>query len=261
MSDPVRDTRADILSFGGGTQTCAMIELVLQGRLPRPERIVMADTGREATETWEYAQANVIPRLAHHGMKLESAPHGLATVDLLAKNGDILMPVYTADGKGQLPSYCSNEWKKRVIQRYLRQFGYGPKKPVRLWLGISTDELHRAGASGVPWCENHHPLLFDVPMNREECRRLLVNAGWPEPPKSSCWMCPYRGNAQWRRLRDHFPGDFAKAVALDATLRETDANTFVHRSGVPLAEANLDTDGKDQMNLFTLECDSGYCFV
>ena len=55
--------RADILSFGGGTQSTAVVELILQGKLTRPERIVMADTGREASETWDYATANVVPRL------------------------------------------------------------------------------------------------------------------------------------------------------------------------------------------------------
>jgi hypothetical protein len=253
--------RADILSFGGGTQTCAMVELVLQGKLPRPERIVMADTGREASETWEYAEANAMPRLASADLKLEFASHHLSTVDLLAKNGQLLMPVFTANGAGQLPNFCSNEWKKRVVQRYLRQFDYGPKRPVRMWLGISTDELQRAGPSGVPWVENHYPLLFDVPMRREECRRLLLNAGWPEPPKSSCWMCPYRGNAQWKRLRDHYPDDFARAVALDYKLRETDADAFVHRSGVPLDQAKIDADGSDQVGLFGDDCDSGYCYV
>jgi hypothetical protein len=253
--------RADILSFGGGTQTCAMVELVLQGRLPRPERIVMADTGREGTETWDYLWANVTPRLHRAGLEVAFASHHLATVDLMAKNGQLLMPLYTAGGEGQLPNFCSNEWKKRVVQRYLRGHGYGPKNPVRLWLGISTDELQRAGPSGVPWAENHFPLLFDVPMRREECRRLLLDAGWPEPPKSSCWMCPYRGNSQWRRLRDHYPYDWKKAVALDYELRETDTNAFVHRSGVPLDQAKLDTENNDQMGLFGSECDSGYCYV
>jgi hypothetical protein len=252
--------RADILSFGGGTQTCAMVELVLQGKLPRPDRIIMADTGREASETWDYAKANVVPRLTAAGMALEYAPHGLATVDLLSGNGDLLMPVFTAGGEGQLPNYCSNEWKKRVVQRYLRQFGYGTAKPVRLWLGISVDALQRAGPSGVSWAENHFPLLFDVPMRRDECRALLVKAGWPEPPKSSCWMCPYRANSQWRRLRDYYPGDWAKAVALDYKLRETDANAFVHRSGVPLDEANLD-GAAGQIGFFGDKCDSGYCYV
>lgn len=254
--------RAEILSFGGGTQTCAMVELVLQGRLPRPEVILMADTGREASETWTYMRENVEPRLAEVGLSVEIAPHTWATVDLTAKNGDLLMPVYTAGGVGQLPNYCSNEWKKRVVMRALRNLGYGPAKPVRLWLGISVDELTRAGASGTDWVQNHYPLLFDVPMRRDECRRLLLDAGWPEPPKSSCWMCPYRGNAQWRRLRDHFPGDWAKAVALDYKLRETDADAFVHRSGVPLDQAKIDTEGSDQIGLFGPdECDSGYCYV
>lgn len=32
-------------------------------------------------------------------MKVEIAPHTLATVDLYAGNGDLLLPVYTATGK------------------------------------------------------------------------------------------------------------------------------------------------------------------
>lgn len=255
-------SRTDAFSFGGGTQSHAVRELIRVGRLPEPAHLLMADTGREAAETWEYLAWVETNRPLPSGKRVEIVPASQwATVDLLAKNGDILMPVFTAGGAGQLPSYCSNEWKKRVLHRYMRSLGYGPAQPVRLWLGISTDELHRAGQSGTPWCENHFPLLFDVPMRREECRSLLAKAGYPEPPKSSCWMCPYRGNAQWRRLRDQYPDDFAKAVDLDAKLRETDPNAFVHRSGVPLAQAKLDPENSEQMNLLTLECDSGYCML
>lgn len=263
---PARDTRkearADILSFGGGTQSHAIRELIRQERLPEPERIVMGDTGREAAETWEYLGWVEENRPLPSGKRVEIVRASeWATVDLLAKNGDLLMPVYTKNGEGQLPNYCSNEWKKRVIQRYLRSLGYGPSQPVRIWLGISVDELMRAGQSGTDWVENHFPLLFDIPMRRDECKSILAKAGYPEPPKSSCWMCPYRGNAQWRRLRDHFPADWAKAVALDVQLRETDANAFVHRSGVPLDQAVIDAD-PGQPSLFqTEECDSGWCFT
>jgi hypothetical protein len=54
-------------------------------------------------------------------------------------------------------------------------------------------------------------------------------------------MCPYRSNAQWRRLQDHYPDDWNKAVELDYSIRERDEqkSLFVHREAVPLDKAGL----------------------
>lgn len=246
-------SRPIIWSFGGGTQSVAIGVLVAQGRLPTPERVVMADTGREATETWDYLRDVVRPRL---GLNVEIATHGLATVDLHTDNGTVLLPMYTPPN-GRLPSYCSNEWKRRVIARWLRERGYGPQNPVTLWLGISVDELHRAKPSGTEWIEVTWPLLYDVPLRRDECRALVREYGLPDPPRSSCWMCPHRGNTQWRRLRDHYPEDFAAAIALEASVRERDADAYLHPDRVPLDQAHL---GDGQEELFE-DCDGGYCFV
>lgn len=245
--------RPVIWSFGGGTQSVAIGVLVHQGRLPMPERIVMADTGREATETWEYLERVVRPWL---GLNVEIASHDLATVDLYARGGKTLLPMYTRP-EGRFPAYCSNEWKKRVIRRWMGARGYGPNKPVRLWLGISVDEIHRAKPSGSDWIENHWPLLADVPLRRDECRALVHEAGLPDPPRSSCWMCPHRGNAQWKRLRDEFPGDWGAALKLEREIRQRDPNTFLHHQRVPLDRAEL---GDEQEELFP-DCDGGYCFV
>src|SRR5205085_2432791 len=123
---------------------------------------------------------------------------------------------------------CSNEWKQRVVRRWLRQQGYGPRHPIRLWLGMSLDEIGRVKPSGVGWIEHAWPLLFDVQaLRRSACRALILQAGLPEPPKSSCWMCPHRGNAQWARLKEQYPADWDKAVALDAEVRERDAQHAV----------------------------------
>ena len=36
----------DIVTYGGGIQSTTIAALIVAGRLPRPERLVMADTGR-----------------------------------------------------------------------------------------------------------------------------------------------------------------------------------------------------------------------
>lgn len=255
--------RPIVWSYGGGTQTAAIAVLVLQGRLPRPHRIVMADTAREATATWDYLADVVEPALAAEGMRVEIASHDLATVDLWggAASDSLLIPAYTTQ-KGRtskLPTFCSNEWKRRPVERYLRAVGYGPKNPVQMWLGMSTDEIERMKASPTPWIDHKYPLCFDVPTSRQECKRLVTAHGWPEPPKSSCWMCPHRSNAQWRDLRDNYPDDFEAACALDEAIRRTDADAFLHGSAVPLREADLEPEASTP-GLFS-SCDSGYCFV
>lgn len=47
-------------------------------------------------------------------------------------------------------------------------------------------------------------------------------------------------------------------MALEAELRQRDAGLFLHRSGVPLAEAAL---GNGEVDEAGLPCQSGFCFV
>ena len=257
--------RAITWSYGGGTQSAAIAVLIAQGRLPKPERTVMADTSREATETWEYLDKHVSPLLASVGLRVEIAPHSLAKCDLYSYKGELLIPAYTANGK--LETFCSGEWKAEVVLRYLRSVGYGPKNPVRTWIGISLDEKRRAKPQNLKWQQLHWPLLFDFPLTRAECRHIVLEAGLPEPPKSSCWKCPHRRDPQWKRLKDFYPADFEAACRLDEQIRYEDilsggSGLWLHESRKPLREV----DFKVVLNvhpLFTATtgCDSGYCWT
>ena len=238
-----------VWSYGGGVQTAAIAVLVHEGKLPKPDITVIADTGREASSTWQYLDNVMHPYLAEVDVKVEVAPHSLATVDLYAGNGDILIPMFTETGK--LDTYCSNEWKQRVVRRYLRQRRV---EDCTMWLGISTDELQRAKDSGTQWIKHHYPLLFDHPMNRIEARQLVVNAGLPEPPRSSCWMCPHRGNAEWKDLDAE---DLVRAKEIESEIRKKDNGLFLHRSLRPLTDEPF-TDNDSQLDF----CDGGgFCWT
>ena len=41
----------EVLSYGGGTQSTAMLVLIKQGKLPKPDLVLHADTGSELPET------------------------------------------------------------------------------------------------------------------------------------------------------------------------------------------------------------------
>lgn len=245
--------RAEVMSYGGGWQTAAICVLIAEGKLPRPDRIVMADTGREAATAFDYLREHIAPLLAPLGLTVEIAPHTLATVDLHSAKGELLLPVFTHDG-GKLDTYCSNEWKRRVVLRYLREQGYGPSKPIRMWLGFSVDEVWRAKTSDVDWVSHRFPLLFDLPTRRIDIPRIVMKAGLPVPHKSACWMCPHRTNAEWRDLP---ASEFEAACKLEDEIRAKDAQggVYLHRSRVPLREADLSQPDDDQHQLF--ECMGG----
>jgi hypothetical protein len=126
-----------------------------------------------------------------------------------------------------------------------------------MWLGISVDEIHRAKPSGVNWLEYDWPLLTEVPTNRIRCKEIVREAGLPEPPRSSCWMCPHRNDVEWRRLRDEYPNDWENAIQIEEQVREVDDDIYLHRQRIPLSQADLNDDQRDLFG----ECDSGFCFV
>lgn len=246
-----------VLSYGGGRQTVAMCVMIAKGVLPRPDIIVMADTGRENPSTWEYLDRHVKPFLAKHDLAVEIAPHSLATVDIYAKNGDLLLPVFTQTGK--LRTYCSNEWKRRVVDRYLRSKNI--TEGIR-WIGFGFDEKKRwsgmHGKTEGKWttiCP-----LVDLMVNTAACLNIIEAAGLPQPHHSACWMCPHKRNAEWRFIRDSYPEHWQQAIAMDEELRENDmkGGVFLHHDRVPLADADIDVDeseGKIQ------QCTLGVCFV
>lgn len=250
--------RALTWSYGGGTQSAAIAVLIAQDKLPKPECSVIADTGREQSETWAYLRQHVQPLLASVGVTIHRAPHSMATVDLYSKSGKLLIPAFTPPN-GKLPTFCSTEWKKRVVQRYLRQHGYGPGRPVDTWIGFSLEEAYRRmKPSGVAWQEYTWPLVDLVPRTRNECRQLVLDAGLPDPPRSSCWMCPYHTDEEWRHIKDKAPVDWAKAVVFDEEIRRMDT-VYVHRSFKPLSEVTLDSEEEEDDGRES--CESGHCFV
>ena len=248
-----------IFSNGGGTQSTALLALIVQGKLPRPDYAVIADTGREKTATWEYLEAVHRPALEAIGVPLVVIPHTYASVDLHSGNGDSLMPMYTnrAGGVSKLPAYCSNEWKQRPVRRWLRE--QGVTQCVQ-WLGISIDESDRMKVSDKKWIQNAYPLI-DQGISRDGCYALVRQMGWPDPPKSSCYMCPHMGDAQWRDMRRTHPQDYAAAVQVEQEIRRSDPHAFLHRSAVPLELIDWDA----QRGLFEqdeLTCNTaGGCWV
>lgn len=240
-----------VANYGGGIQTAAMMALIARGVLPRPDHIVMADTGREIASTWRYLHQHMAPFLASHGLHVDIAPHALARYDLDGPGGTTLLPVFTQTGK--LRTFCAANWKRDVIAKWLR--AHGVRSWVN-WLGISLDERTRATVTdGRVW----YPLI-DLMLTRADCEAIVLDAGLPLPRKSRCFMCPHQSNAEWQQVRDEEPGQWEEALAIDADTRamDTQGGVYLHRDLKPLAMVNIETPDRKPAGR---QCGLGLCWM
>jgi len=171
---------------------------------------------------------------------------------------------------GMIRRQCTTEFKIVPIRRKVRELAglAGKRSPsfpvVEQWIGISTDEIVRAKPSFEAWQVKRFPLI-EQRMCQRECLAWLRRHGYPIPPKSACIGCPFHDNARWRHMRDHDPEAWSNAVEVDQALRSgvrgIRGEIFLHRSCVPLDQADLSTAADHgQLDLWPNECE-GMCGV
>jgi len=251
--------RTQIWSSGGGVQSSAIAALIVQGKLPKPDLAVIVDTERELSTTWTYMDSVTAPALAAVGVTLHRVKKSrYATVDLYggADGNSLLIPAFTTQGDevGKLPGYCSNEWKFRVVKRWATV--EHNVKAATLWMGISTDEPNRASFPTGKW-EKRYPLI-DLNRSRGDCLAIVAAIGWPEPPRSSCWMCPNHREGEWLWQESAAPADHQKAIMFDKEIRKRDPHAWLHPSATPLGEVQFDPANEV---MFGKGCQTGLCFV
>ena len=245
--------RTQIWSNGGGVQSAAIAALICMGEL-MPDLAVIVDTERELSTTWDYFENVTAPALKAAGCIVHRVQKSqYATVDLM-RNDDVLIPAFTSQGAeiGKLPTYCSNEWKQRVMRRWATEQGVAQ---ADIWLGFSIDELRRVTQPTGKW-QHRYPLL-DRRMNRGDCIALVKRMGWPDPPRSSCWMCPNKTQHEWAWQKQHAPADFEKAVQFEREIQQHDPDMWLTEWVAPLDTVQF--VGSDTLDLFG-GC-SGGCFT
>jgi len=188
------------------------------GVLPRVDYAVHADTGWERTETYQFAE-KWTPWLKEHGIPVvivQGRYYGKGPADRW-----VTPPFYTRGpgGDGQLYRTCTNEWKIRPMERWVRK--RRDSGHVEEWIGFTLDEAHRAKVSRVGYMTLVHPYLemLDRPWTRGMVVAWLEEKGLGVPVKSSCVICPFRRPWQWREMQLSGNGDWERAVEVDRAIR------------------------------------------
>lgn len=242
-----------VLSFGGGVQSSAMLLMIGEGTLPKPDLVLFADTGSEMPHTIEHIE-NVVKPYCKNVLKLPfhtvRSHRGSLHEDYMNKQA---LPMVAMRS-------CTGNFKIDPQRRFIRTI-VGRKNGKKLadsWLGITTDEANRKPSHKdvrePKWIDLAYPLLDLVPTSREECIEINAKYGW-NVVKSGCFCCPYSSSQQWRNLRDNHPDLFEICLEMERLKNERRPGKWgLHR------ERSLDTI--DDWDLPEASCENdGGCFI
>ncbi len=224
--------RLELLSFGGGVQSTAIIVLIEQGKLPKPDAILWSDTGEESEDVYAHIEA-LKPRLNaiapfHITRKGGKRPRlGMAVIDkAMTSKGVNTLPYFLRNPTGGEPQLvrrgCTFNYKTNPLHILARKLvkaagGKSTKSDpgYRFWLGISRDEMQRMKSdSWHPLIEEFDGRLRNDAVSRLECQTIMANAG-QTAPRSSCVFCPFRTRHEWSILSEK---DRARVMEIDAAL-------------------------------------------
>jgi hypothetical protein len=248
---------------------------------PMPDVAIFADTGAEPAAVYEQVRwlssGNVLPfpvEVVKAGDIIADMRRQAEGVSAGAGGRSPSAPFF-APGRKQGSSspirrQCTGHYKIEPINAAVRaMLGFQPRQripvgSVEMRIGISTDEVVRAGAAHEAWIVNRHPLL-ERRMSRQDCSPWLLSRGYDVPVASACTFCPFRDDVEWGRLSREDPEAFAQAVEIDSLVRPgfvrsaagtSTGRLFVHRSMRPLAEIDFSTAEERGQGMLRA-CDGG----
>lgn len=237
-----------ILSLGGGVQSSCLLYLNIMDKIDI-DYAVFADTGAEPEYVYEHLEyLKSISKIPIYTVK--------AKYDLVQdlERGKLQMPAFVESKSGKsamLSKHCTTDYKIRPCHKFIRnREGYKRGYIYHIMIGISTDEQRRVHITKPPYM-NIYPLIFDIPMSRNDCVLYAKENGFNIPQKSGCICCPYtsKKNAKEIKLSENDLILNSKIETLANNIRPCRLNRYIDI----MNQEEEPTTG----NLF--EC-SGFCF-
>lgn len=267
-----------VISYGGGVQSTALIVLATQGKIGHVDAALISNVGDDSEHpaTLDFVRNIAMPWAAERGLTIhelqptrKNEPISLYTGIMDGRVGDAI-PVFGEQGN-PMRRVCTADFKIKTVHRWLKDNGATKDNPATVCLGISTDEIERAGRGISAKYEVREYPLLTLGLNRTNCEQIIREAGLPVPPKSSCFFCPFHSELAWSELRRDHPDLFDKAQELEDHLQLVKSQkglrqVYLTRRGATNRERLSDTISAQGPTLFGSEigvdgCDSGFCWT
>ena len=260
-----------IISYGGGVQSTAMLVLANQGVIEGVDAALFSNVGDDSEHpaTLDYIRDVATPRsgIPVHTLQRIKRDGSVETLwGRLMKPESRSLPIpIRMDNGAPGGRSCTVDFKVKVLGKWMKANGASKDNPATVCIGISTDEIQRVNRKRAEAYENPTYPLIDLGLDRSACQQVIADYGWPVPPKSSCYFCPFHRDQVWSEMRRDEPDLFAKSVALEATLNERRTrlgkdNVYLTRHARPLDQAI--GEAQDMLPLIEWDaCDSGHCMT
>ena len=272
-------TKWNVLNLGAGVQSSTLALMAARGEVgPMPDFAIFADTQAEPDSVYKWLDwlEKQLPypvyrvtngNLTDESLKMRTSKKGASYLRRLIPLFGIMPNGEKAFAIGRK---CTADYKIKPILKGIKEkcgIKWGQKEvTVTQWIGISYDEMQRMKLSGSPWTQHRWPLV-EKKMRRSHCIEWMKANGYPEPPRSACYYCPFHSDTEWRRLRNEDPEFFLKAIEFDNNIRaafkksqDLKMEVYLHDSCKPLDQVDFDSDeDKGQQTFdFQSECE-GMC--
>lgn len=250
----------DVISLGAGKQSSYLLMTAMSGVYGYiPSMAIFADTGCEPQYVYDHLDwlenwSNLPIIRVTEGNLLKD------TISYL--NGErkrvASLPLRLEGNGGLIMRQCTNDYKIRPVRKYLQSTRDGKK--IRLWIGISLDEMERMKASNVKYIENYFPLV-EKAIRISDIIKYFKDNNYPEPKKSACLICPFHSDGYWKAFKNKYPDEFEKACQFDDSIRvypKLKKKTYLSKHTKPLREIDFNIQQSLIFPELIEECD-GLC--
>lgn len=253
----------DIVSLGAGKQSSYMLLNALEGNFDyKPSFAIFSDTGCEPHYVYEYLEWLKKYCKEKYNFDIVVVSHGNLKKDvedyLDGKRKRVAMlPLRLSGDGGLMQRQCTMDYKISPLRKHLQKVRN--KERIRLWIGISLDEIERIKNSPVKYIEHYYPLIekrigIDSIVNWFKINNL------PEPGKSACLICPFHSWEYWAMLKRFQPKEFQEACDFDDKIRvypNLERETYLSNRLMPLRDVDFTSPPSLYPNLIE-EC-HGMC--
>lgn len=217
-----------IQSNGGGANSMAMWRLSVElDQLP--DLVVFADVGApdgrsgEWPDTYAYLRDVMVPDVEKHGVE-----HVWLTTDDYPIRGAESLLAYFEKLKAmpaRISRMCTVAAKIDRIKAFLADRFEG-KEDLEVQIGFDANERVRAARdphtlkASSDRRTNVFPLI-EHDLCRCRCAELIRRHGFPVPPKSACFFCPFGSRRDFQALREQYPELFLRTQHLEENSKLT----------------------------------------
>lgn len=212
-----------LVSYGGGTNSTAVLCGMIERGEPAPHAILMADTG-----DWASGKAGEKPHTYEYRDMFSAwlVERGYPSITTIRKGGTATTLEEDCLLKNTLPAIafgyktCSQRYKTEPQEKWANndptcEAAWERGERVVKIIGFHDDEDHRAKPSPDPKYENRFPLI-EWGWGQADCIIAIKRAGLPLPGKSACFFCPHSKPAEIWDLAERYPDLLDRALAMEA---------------------------------------------